>query len=83
MCLDSCHNGESVFDCQFLQRQKVLGIYRDMLRTIRQVPEEADRKYLRDWARHEFRRNKSATDQVATGYVHTARHRRLGSSGLN
>lgn len=35
-----------------------------MLRTIRQVPEEADRKYLKDWAREEFKRNKEATDQV-------------------
>lgn len=50
--------------CQFLQRQKVLGVYRSMLRTIRQVPGEADRKYLRDWAREEFKRNKNATNQV-------------------
>ncbi|CAJ1077503.1 LYR motif-containing protein 2 [Xyrichtys novacula] len=47
---------------QFLQRQKILGIYRNMLRTIRQVPAEADRKYLRDWARDEFKRNKNATN---------------------
>ncbi|XP_019947385.1 LYR motif-containing protein 2 [Paralichthys olivaceus] len=50
---------------QFLQRQKVLGIYRNMLRTIQQVPAEADRKYLRDWAREEFKRNKNATEQDA------------------
>ncbi|KAM8827019.1 LYR motif-containing protein 2 isoform 1-T1 [Synchiropus picturatus] len=50
---------------QFLQRQKVLGIYRSMLRAIQQVPEEADRKYLRDWARDEFKRNRGATDQDA------------------
>lgn len=50
---------------QFLQRQKVLGLYRDMLRTIRKVPDQADRKYLTDWARHEFKRNKNATDQDA------------------
>uniref|UniRef100_A0A3B3U652 LYR motif-containing protein 2 n=2 Tax=Poecilia TaxID=8080 RepID=A0A3B3U652_9TELE len=50
---------------QFLQRQKVLGVYRSMLRTIRQVPDEADRKYLRDWAREEFKRNKNATNQDA------------------
>lgn len=35
-----------------------------MLRTIRQVPVEGDRKYLRDWARDEFKRNKSVTNQV-------------------
>ncbi|GAA6218581.1 LYR motif-containing protein 2-like [Lates calcarifer] len=50
---------------QFLQRQRVLGIYRNMLRTIRQVPDEADRKYLTDWARAEFKRNKDATNQDA------------------
>ncbi|XP_061669244.1 LYR motif-containing protein 2 isoform X2 [Syngnathoides biaculeatus] len=48
---------------QFLQRQNILGIYRNMLRTIRYVPDAADRKYLRDWAREEFKRNKHATDQ--------------------
>ncbi|XP_076872497.1 LYR motif-containing protein 2 [Brachyhypopomus gauderio] len=50
---------------QFLQRQKVLGLYRSVLRTIRQVPDDADRTYLRDWAREEFKRNKHATDQDA------------------
>lgn len=50
---------------QFLQRQRVLGIYRNMLRTIRQVPDPADQKYLRDWARDEFKRNKTATDPDA------------------
>ncbi|XP_075993356.1 LYR motif-containing protein 2 [Genypterus blacodes] len=50
---------------QFLQRQHVLGLYRNMLRTIRKVPDQADRKYLSDWARAEFKRNKSATDQDA------------------
>ena len=50
--------------CQFLQRQKILGIYRNILRTIRQVPDDTDKKYLRDWARDEFKRNKGATDQV-------------------
>uniref|UniRef100_A0A4W5NHM8 LYR motif-containing protein 2 n=1 Tax=Hucho hucho TaxID=62062 RepID=A0A4W5NHM8_9TELE len=50
---------------QFLQRQKVLSLYRNMLRTIRQVPDEGDRKYLRDWARDEFKRNKNSTNQDA------------------
>uniref|UniRef100_A0AAQ4QQQ6 LYR motif-containing protein 2 n=1 Tax=Gasterosteus aculeatus aculeatus TaxID=481459 RepID=A0AAQ4QQQ6_GASAC len=49
---------------QFLQRQRVLGIYRNMMRTIRKVPDEADRKYLSDWARQEFKRNKNAQDPV-------------------
>uniref|UniRef100_A0A3B5KQQ4 LYR motif-containing protein 2 n=1 Tax=Takifugu rubripes TaxID=31033 RepID=A0A3B5KQQ4_TAKRU len=53
---------------QFLQRQKILGIYREMLRTIRQVPEEGDRKYLKDWARDEFKRNKSVTNQLSNSH---------------
>ncbi|XP_065124789.1 LYR motif-containing protein 2 [Paramisgurnus dabryanus] len=48
---------------QFLQRQKVLGVYRDLLRSIRKIPQESDRTYLRDWAREEFKRNKSETNQ--------------------
>ncbi|XP_018599402.1 LYR motif-containing protein 2 [Scleropages formosus] len=50
---------------QFLQRQRVLAVYRRILRTIRQVPDEADRRYLREWARDEFRRNKEASNPDA------------------
>ncbi|XP_014820065.1 PREDICTED: LYR motif-containing protein 2 [Calidris pugnax] len=50
---------------QFLRRQQVLQLYRSILRAIREVPAEADRRYLRDWAREEFRRNKNATEEDA------------------
>ncbi|NWS41463.1 LYRM2 protein, partial [Probosciger aterrimus] len=50
---------------QFLRRQQVLQLYRKILRAIRDVPAEADRRYLKDWAREEFRRNKDATDEDA------------------
>ncbi|XP_077408327.1 LYR motif-containing protein 2 [Vanacampus margaritifer] len=50
---------------QFLRRQNILGIYRNMLRATRNVPDETDRKYLKDWAREEFKRNKNATNQDA------------------
>ncbi|TWW68352.1 LYR motif-containing protein 2 [Takifugu flavidus] len=62
---------------QFLQRQKILGIYREMLRTIRQVPEEGDRKYLKDWARDEFKRNKSVTNQDAVRMMITQANNHL------
>lgn len=45
----------------------MLSLYRNMMRTIRQVPDEGDRKYLRDWARDEFKRNKNSTNQVRYG----------------
>ncbi|XP_074943387.1 LYR motif-containing protein 2 [Phalacrocorax aristotelis] len=50
---------------QFLRRQQVLQLYRKLLRAIRDVPAEADRCYLKDWAREEFRRNKDATEEDA------------------
>ncbi|XP_062042490.1 LYR motif-containing protein 2 [Lepus europaeus] len=48
---------------QFLRRQQVLLLYRRILRAIRQVPDDSDRRYLKDWARGEFKRNKSATQE--------------------
>ncbi|XP_028460564.1 LYR motif-containing protein 2 [Perca flavescens] len=73
---------------QFLQRQRVLGIYRNMLRAIRKVPDQADRKYLSDWARDEFKRNKNATDQDAIRMMITQAsnhleelHKSLGLAG--
>uniref|UniRef100_A0A2I3HCF8 LYR motif-containing protein 2 n=1 Tax=Nomascus leucogenys TaxID=61853 RepID=A0A2I3HCF8_NOMLE len=50
---------------QFVRRQQVLLLYRRILQTIRQVPNDSDRKYLKDWAREEFRRNKSATEEAS------------------
>ncbi|XP_075001580.1 LYR motif-containing protein 2 isoform X1 [Calonectris borealis] len=52
---------------QFLRRQQVLQLYRKILRAIREVPAEADRRYLKDWTREEFRRNKDATEEVRIG----------------
>ncbi|NXO51789.1 LYRM2 protein, partial [Aramus guarauna] len=50
---------------QFLRRQQVLQLYRKILRAVRDVPAEADRRYLKDWAREEFKRNKGATEEDA------------------
>ncbi|NXP47973.1 LYRM2 protein, partial [Heliornis fulica] len=50
---------------QFLRRQQVLQLYRKILRAVREVPAEADRRYLKDWAREEFRRNKAVTEEDA------------------
>ncbi|OXB54360.1 hypothetical protein ASZ78_011042 [Callipepla squamata] len=48
---------------QFLRRQQVLQLYRRILRAIRDVPSEADRRHLQEWAREEFQRNKDATEE--------------------
>uniref|UniRef100_A0ABI7XR26 LYR motif-containing protein 2 n=1 Tax=Felis catus TaxID=9685 RepID=A0ABI7XR26_FELCA len=50
---------------QFMRRQQVLLLYRRILQAIRQVPNDSDRKYLKDWAREEFKRNKGATEEAS------------------
>ncbi|XP_077294508.1 LYR motif-containing protein 2 [Arctopsyche grandis] len=49
---------------QFLLRGEVKKLYRDVLRTIRQVPDERNREELRDWARSDFKNNKNHTDEI-------------------
>ncbi|KAG8524466.1 LYR motif-containing protein 2, partial [Galemys pyrenaicus] len=56
----NCHLSSPV---QFMRRQQVLLLYRRILQVVRQVPNDSDRKYLKDWAREEFKRNKSATEE--------------------
>uniref|UniRef100_A0A8B9BQW4 LYR motif-containing protein 2 n=1 Tax=Anser brachyrhynchus TaxID=132585 RepID=A0A8B9BQW4_9AVES len=58
---------------QFLRRQQVLQLYRKILRALRDVPAEADRRYLKEWAREEFRRNKDATEEVRGTWISTGK----------
>ncbi|XP_042743038.1 LYR motif-containing protein 2 [Lagopus muta] len=62
---------------QFLRRQQVLQLYRRILRAIRDVPAEADRRHLQEWAREEFRRNKDATEEDAIRMMITQGHMQL------
>lgn len=49
---------------QFLLRQKVLKLYRDLYRTINKIPDEASRKDMKLWLREDFRKNKSQTEEI-------------------
>lgn len=49
---------------QFLLRQEVLQLYRKILKTVREIPNEQDRKYFLTWARKDFRDNQHQTDEV-------------------
>lgn len=49
---------------QFLLRQEVLKLYRDLYRTINKVPDESSRKDLKLWLREDFKRNKNQTDEI-------------------
>ncbi|XP_068617312.1 LYR motif-containing protein 2 [Battus philenor] len=50
---------------QFLLRQEVLKLYREIFRTLRKVPDETTRLELKDWARSDFKNNKHHTDETA------------------
>ncbi|XP_071448185.1 LYR motif-containing protein 2 [Hetaerina americana] len=50
---------------QFMMRKQVLGLYRSILRTIREVPGEKNKKELKDWVRADFRSNMHVIDENA------------------
>ncbi|CAD7012755.1 LYR motif-containing protein 2 [Ceratitis capitata] len=50
---------------QFMLRQDVLKLYREIFRTIRLVPDKSNQRELRDWARHDFRVHSGQTDELA------------------
>lgn len=50
---------------QFMLRQEVLKLYRDLYRTINKVPDEENRKELKAWLRADFKKNKSQSEEIA------------------
>lgn len=49
---------------QFMLRQQVLKLYRDLYRTINKVPQEGNRRDLKLWLREDFRKNKDQTEEI-------------------
>lgn len=49
---------------QFMLRQEVLKLYRQIFRAIRQVPDESSRRELSEWARSDFRNNAHHTQEI-------------------
>ncbi|XP_055492008.1 LYR motif-containing protein 2 [Leucoraja erinacea] len=48
---------------EFMLRKNVLSLYRKILKTINQIPNDGDKQHLKNWARQEFKQNKNATNQ--------------------
>lgn len=46
-------------------RQEVLKLYREIFRTIRQVPDKSSQNDLKQWARSDFRNNMHHTEELA------------------
>jgi hypothetical protein len=50
---------------KFLVRQQVLKLYREMMKTLREIPDPQHREELKTWARDEFKQNKNEKDEVS------------------
>ncbi|CAB0028541.1 unnamed protein product [Trichogramma brassicae] len=49
---------------QFMASREVLKLYRGFLRTIKLIPDQADRDYMKNWVRSDFKTYKNVTDDV-------------------
>ncbi|KAF7990661.1 hypothetical protein HCN44_000466 [Aphidius gifuensis] len=49
---------------EFMLRKEVLQLYRNILRTIKQVSSQQDREYLHDWVKSDFNNNKHIKDEL-------------------
>jgi hypothetical protein len=58
---------------QFIQRQRALALWREIVRSTANIPEEGARKDMRQFARAEFEQHRSVTDLVSTSYPTTHR----------
>lgn len=45
-------------------RQKSLRLYREFLKTIKNIPLESDRQQFYIWVKDDFKKNKFVTDEV-------------------
>ncbi|XP_055927344.1 LYR motif-containing protein 2-like [Argiope bruennichi] len=59
---------------QFLLRSKSLTLYRDILRTIKKIPNKEHQIELKQWVRKDFEQNKSIRDEEIIRY-HLSRGR--------
>ncbi|MCJ1379877.1 hypothetical protein MMC17_002980 [Xylographa soralifera] len=53
----------------FLQRQRVLALYRTIVRATNQIPVSSTRKEMRSFAREEFERNKGVENLTHVRYL--------------
>ncbi|OJJ44611.1 hypothetical protein ASPZODRAFT_698640 [Penicilliopsis zonata CBS 506.65] len=53
----------------FIQRQRVLGLYREIIRALHKIPSSPTRVELHDYARREFERHRAVTDLQHIRYL--------------
>ena len=63
----------------FLQRQRVIALWREIIRAINKIPESSTRDEMRDFAREEFERNRHVTDLTQIRYLISTGKAQFGS----
>ncbi|KAF3183799.1 hypothetical protein TWF106_004456 [Orbilia oligospora] len=58
---------------RWIQRSRVLALWREILRTVRHIEDPATREEMRSWARHEFKRNKNVEEMTQIRYLISVR----------
>ena len=53
----------------FLQRQRVLELWRDVVRSTKKIPDQRTRNEMRSFARQEFERNRAVSDLTQIRYL--------------
>ena len=48
-----------------MSSRNVLKLYREILRTIKKIPDKNDREYMRNWARTDFKNYKNVSDDAS------------------
>ncbi|KAH7059014.1 complex 1 protein-domain-containing protein [Macrophomina phaseolina] len=64
---ESCPQLDSIM-C-FIQRQRVVSLWRDIVRALNKIPPSPTRDELRRYARTEFERNRNVTDITHIRYL--------------
>ncbi|KAJ0419288.1 complex 1 protein-domain-containing protein [Aspergillus carlsbadensis] len=53
----------------FIQRQRVIALWREIVRALNKIPNSPTRSELRDYARQEFERHRNVTDLQHIRYL--------------
>ena len=57
---------------KFLIRQEVLKAFKQIIKSANRIDDASYRKYMIDWARHDFKANKNLSDEVCKhGHCHS------------
>ncbi|KAH7077397.1 hypothetical protein FB567DRAFT_451474 [Paraphoma chrysanthemicola] len=68
---------------QFIQRQRALALWRDIVRSTANIPDEGARKDMRQFARSEFEQHRSVTDIYGKTQFQTMKGTLINSGVLN